>query len=287
MKYKNEIVKPDERLPVRYFYSNDQRPTSVPLHAHNDIEIMYVLTGHVSITAGIQTRYLNSGDITVLNINEIHSIHCQNDYTTAYVIQIPSSYIKFISTLPTDAYFKIPILSASLSTLNAAAKEQLSLLQTTIADFFQLTKKLQEDPYLYIAAQGILCEIIYQLFRHFLDASAKENLLNHRDFERILSIEQYMKHHYYENISLEDISAHFNLSPSYFSRYFRQVFGIPFSKHLQSIRLQKAYSDLISTNRPLTYIAETNGFSCYSLFNAKFKEAYGCTPSCCRKKYYA
>lgn len=288
MNYINEIIKPDFNLPVRFFFSDDKQPTVIPPHVHNNIEIMYILTGYITVTAGMDSKVLYPGDIMVFNSNEIHSTSAQNDCTTAYIIQIPSSYIREISTIPAETYFRIPLISSPSVELTPSQKDHIHQLQATIKRFFEYAECLTKEVYLYIFLKSILCDIIYQLFSHFQDQSANNNRalrINHKDFDRMLKIDQYIKEHYSENISLDEIAAHISLTTSYFSRYFSKVFGITFSGYLQSVRLEKAYSDLVTTNHPTNFISDHNGFSSYSLFHSKFKETYGCTPAKCRRKY--
>lgn len=98
-------------------------------------------------------------------------------------------------------------------------------------------------------------------------------------------IDTFIKQHYTEDLSEEEIAGHVGLSTAYFSRNFHHIFGVTFSQYICSLRLKKAYEDIITTNHSIAYISEMAGFTSYPLFQTKFKAAYGCTPSECRKKY--
>ncbi|MDO4283880.1 MAG: AraC family transcriptional regulator [Eubacteriales bacterium] len=280
--YEHEIVRPDDGLPARYFFSNDGRPAMVPLHYHDAVEIMYCTKGCVSVTKGNETFLLQEGDTVVYNINEMHMTLCRNSYTTAYVIQILAPFVQTVSGM-SETSFRVPLLSDGNATLRQ--REQVEELERSIESFFTITKELAQDPCLFIRAQGSLCEILYQLFRNFQDTQAKVPHRNQKNYDRIRRIREYIDSHYAAGISLENMAAHIGVSTSYFSRFFTENFGQSFLQYLYQIRLEHAYVDVITTNTPLLEAALDNGFSSYSLFNTKFKETYGLTPAQARRLY--
>ena len=57
-----------------------------------------------------------------------------------------------------------------------------------------------------------------------------------------------------------------------------------FLNYLNEVRLSHTYEDLLNTNAPISEVMEANGFTNQKLFNAAFKELYGCTPSAARRE---
>lgn len=276
--YDHEFVKTNANLPARYFFSNDQKPTFVLPHYHNELEIIYIINGNLYVTAGTHNFSLYSGDIVIFNANEIHSTKTSNDYTTAYVLQISNSFVKTICNCSQDYYFSVPLLSSDSTSKEERAN--IFQLQETIREFF--TASENDTAYGYIYLQSILCKIIYHLCEKHIDC---QSVINYKEFKRITDIEAFLNNRYTEPVSLLDISDHMGLSPTYFSKYFRRTFGVTFCHYLCSLRLKKAHEDLVATNDPLLHISEKNGFANYQLFTSSFKEAYGCTPSQYRREY--
>lgn len=280
MTYNYKTLSNVDGLPFSYSYSNDRQPSFFPLHFHEQVELLYLLTGSLIISDAFYTKVLSPGDIILFNTNEIHSTSTKNSNTSAYILQISSSYLKTIANQTNDVFFSIPLLSSS-DTMPDDIKN-ICQLQSTITRFFT---HQSNSAYGFILLQSILCEIIFQLFENFQGNKESVPRLTTKDYERIYKINQYIKSHYNEHISLHTISRHMGLASNYFSKYFHKVFGITFSKYLSSFRLEKVYSDLISTDTSILYLSEKNGFVNYPIFCSKFKEAYGCTPSECRKKF--
>lgn len=85
------------------------------------------------------------------------------------------------------------------------------------------------------------------------------------------------------NLSLVELSNEFNLSTSYFSTTFKQVFGMGFNEYLTSIRLNHVKT-LLETSPLLNYeISEKVGYSSPQYMSIMFKRRFGMTPGEYRK----
>ena len=97
-------------------------------------------------------------------------------------------------------------------------------------------------------------------------------------------IENYIKTNYQNNISLEEVSDYFGLTPQYFSKYFKEIFHISFLKYLNEIRFERACEDLVNTDHTIIKIALDNGFPNVSSFTKAFINKYNQKPSDYRLK---
>ena len=79
-------------------------------------------------------------------------------------------------------------------------------------------------------------------------------------------------------LSLNDVAKLCSLSPSRFSKIFRDVFGISYGKFASRSRLVNATSDLVANRQMIDEIAEKWGFYDKSHFCHSFKKFYGCSP---------
>lgn len=80
-------------------------------------------------------------------------------------------------------------------------------------------------------------------------------------------------------LSLTEAASICRLSPAYFSRLFRDVFGRGFADYLIQSRLESAAIALNSTRDPVSAIGYRAGFSSHAYFTAQFRERFGCTPT--------
>lgn len=74
-----------------------------------------------------------------------------------------------------------------------------------------------------------------------------------------------------DELNLATVAAGVGMTPTSFSRFFRQKTGKTFSLFLIETRLTDACQQLLTTDRSITEIAYTSGFSNLSNFNRQFK----------------
>jgi len=96
------------------------------------------------------------------------------------------------------------------------------------------------------------------------------------------SIKAYIKKNYRHELTLSTIAAEFEMSPSYFSRYFKQQFGTGLVEYVTAYRLKQAAEKLKRTDEKVSLIASETGFSNLSNFNKKFRQQFGLTPKAYR-----
>ena len=75
-----------------------------------------------------------------------------------------------------------------------------------------------------------------------------------------------------------------NLSPSYFSKYFKKVTQISYSEYLANLRLEKAIQDMLENNTSVSAAALRNGFANVKSFITQCKKVYKCTPAQYKKR---
>jgi AraC-like DNA-binding protein len=85
-------------------------------------------------------------------------------------------------------------------------------------------------------------------------------------------------------LNLEGAAQAAALSPSYFSRLFKEQMGRSFYNYLSTVRVSHAMEFLLTTDLPVSLIAGKCGFDSQSTFHRVFKAEAGCTPAAYRKK---
>ncbi len=93
----------------------------------------------------------------------------------------------------------------------------------------------------------------------------------------------YMKRHYQRRLPLEEVSAQVGLTPTYFSKVFREEMGCTYSFYLGRLRVDEARYLLLTSNMPIVEICTLCGFEDQSYFTKVFKKYTGVTPSQCRE----
>ena len=108
--------------------------------------------------------------------------------------------------------------------------------------------------------------------------SLKKQAKNEKLSRVTLGVEQYIRTHYAEKLTLKKIAGDLSYSPSYCDALFKKEKGESIINYLIDHRLNKAKELLLENRLPLTEISDCTGFSDYNYFSRQFKKRTGVTP---------
>lgn len=94
----------------------------------------------------------------------------------------------------------------------------------------------------------------------------------------IYQIEQYIRIHYNEELTLNMLADLVYLNPNYLSNVFAQVTGCTLNKYIKQIRMENAQKLLLNTNMKITDISQAVGYPNTSYFCKSFQKLFGTTP---------
>lgn len=270
MKYKFETIKFDDRLPAKidfaeaescYFATGD--------HWHRELELIYIESGSLGVCKNGEVFPVESGEVFLINSGEIHrieaadgkqvtrrlSVHISYDFIKKYYQQLDSTY--FSVERGTDAYRQLAETAQRLSQAKQSENGEFTPLM-----FSELISKL-----LYILLESCRREKRISLY-----GNCKVNFRNAK-----IAME-YAEEHYRENLTCTEMAELVNLSPAYFSNYFKKITGTGFAAFLNNVRLKHAIDDLTENGLSVAEAAENNGFNDASAFVKLCRRSYGITP---------
>ncbi|MCK7607551.1 response regulator transcription factor [Geobacillus stearothermophilus] len=97
----------------------------------------------------------------------------------------------------------------------------------------------------------------------------------------------YIDRHYAEPLTLEEVAEQAGMSPYYFSKLFKEQFGITFIDYVTNVRIERAKEALAETDQSLKEICFSVGYNDPNYFSRVFKKQTGLSPSEYRKKVQA
>ena len=97
---------------------------------------------------------------------------------------------------------------------------------------------------------------------------------------------EYVYNHIHDRITIEDLAAYTELSPSYLSRLFKKELGISVSDYIREKKIDKAQNLLKYSDFTPVEIANYLSFSSQSHFIQAFEKMVGMTPKKYRDRYY-
>lgn len=123
-----------------------------------------------------------------------------------------------------------------------------------------------------------LSQLLEKIFEKIYENSAQDS--NYREIQKTV---EYMKVHYPEKISLQEMADRTHLSTKYFCKLFKIVTGDTFVNRLTAIRIEAACELLKNSDLKTYEVAEKTGFGNYHHFSKTFRKVTGKTPSEIRK----
>ncbi|NOX54058.1 MAG: helix-turn-helix transcriptional regulator, partial [Planctomycetes bacterium] len=162
--------------------------------------------------------------------------------------------------------FFMELVATACRTAVEAGGDPEQLLGTNFASIAELSR---------IDSLENLAPWLHQTLERILDS-----LYRHRFSARTALLARaldYLQQHFAENIGRDDVARIAHLSPSHFSRLFRQYTGQTFTEMLVRLRIQRAAELLSQTDKPIALVAAESGFSDQSHFTKTFGKIMGLT----------
>ena len=111
------------------------------------------------------------------------------------------------------------------------------------------------------------------------------NSLKESDTERMNKVHAYVMKNFRDKITLEEVAALANMTPTSFSRYFKTHANKTFSEFLTGIRIGYSCKLLIEKKMNITQACYESGFNTLSNYNRQFKACTNTTPMEYRNRY--
>lgn len=108
---------------------------------------------------------------------------------------------------------------------------------------------------------------------------------NSADSENLIHVQSYIEEHYSESIRIDGLINIAYMSRTKLQLLFKEKTGMTITDYIQQQRTRAAKKLLVTTDAPLSHIAEHVGYSCHSSFTEVFKAREGMTPSQFRKAF--
>ena len=113
-----------------------------------------------------------------------------------------------------------------------------------------------------------------------LDEVRKNDEARQREKKEIgYEVDEFVKEHYKENISLKQISEIFHVNNVYLGQLFKKRHDMLFKDYITSLRIEDADRLLLTTNKRIYQISEELGFASVDIFISKFMQLRGITPN--------
>ena len=243
-------------------------------HNHNMYEIYYLHSGTRRYIINNKIYDLKAGDIALIDKFNPHlTKKLHGDAHERFVMYLDD---ETINSLGENSDKFLGMMGNRLISIPETKRQRVNRL---FSDMYKVSK--DEN----IFSNQLLHNYTYELFALIY------NIIYNREYEDAIefygkdidSAITYIFNNYKEKITLEQVADIVNMNTSYFSRYFKKVTGVGFSKYLTTLRIKEASSLLENTDMYISEIAEKSGFDTLQHFCNTFKKIKGISANEYRK----
>ena len=247
-----------------------------PEHLHEFLEIVYILSGEgIHGIDGIEYS-VRRGSLLFINYKQTHYFKTDSEMEICNILLDPE-WISEKLIEPENA-FELLTLSAFAEVgqrigngqpfLNFSGGER-SRLERLIAEMLEEQKGKHAGFETILKAQtNILLTIV---FRAMAGRTGEQETLGPEFLENL-------RQRCSEKLTLQELARSCFYNPSYFSRRFKECYGITVTEFIAKSRLEKAKRLLLETAMPVEDVACECGFGSKNAFYKLFKEHLGMTP---------
>ena len=242
-------------------------------HFHNEIELIYILDGTVTLHTNSRSYTINPKEMAVIMPGEIHS-YTSEGVNRCYIIKFYP-----VTAVEGADFSHLRFLEHVITPQHSFYCKAQRLMENVAKEFTDKNCGYE------LAINCDLSNIILLFLRNvpFASVSSEENKKQSKQLELLYKVDSFVNSNYHSHISLEDISSHTGYSTYYFSHFFKEATGQNFSDYLILFRLERALYAINNSEKNLTDIAFDCGFNSIRSFNRAFQNYLKITPSEYRK----
>jgi len=234
---------------------------SFPAHFHSSIELVYVVSGRITVIMNGQPFSVSEGQMVITSSYSVHVYRTEEgDHNETIAMIIPMSTIPSLQKILNQKAFKNEIY-------DVAKDEEISIMLKIACKNWHEYSPETKKGFSYM----VLGLLISRVGLSDDPGNQKSNLM--RD------VLIYLQNNYQQPIRMEHLARHFGYSKSRFSRLFHDHLGCSMIEYLSNIRCRQAALLLIESDMTMLDIALAVGFECLRTFYRAFKNCYQMTPT--------
>lgn len=248
-------------LPIIFHTTEIERKNFDYIHWHENIEILFFTEGQGETIIDENICSSSAGDIVVINSEELHSTRATSDRVHYFCLIVDKEFCRNLNLYIDEQHI-----------CNVIRDKEIFEKIYKIND--ELAKK---DEFYVPAVTSTVISILTDLYRKY--QFTKRKYVKNKNIEMVKSGISYIKKHFYEQPSVDDIANHAGYSKYYFCRCFKEITGYTVNSYINSVKIEHAKELLTTHNQSVSEVSEICGFSDISYFTKIFKKYTGVLPS--------
>ncbi len=260
----------DPDLPIIFHYDTNNIESLFTAHWHDGVEVLYCTHGRGKIIIDSETHFIGAGDTVVVNSGCLHTINC-----------ISAESLKYYCLIPSEAFCET--CGFNISETIYTAKIQNEYFKNIFESINN--EYTQKMPYYKIKIKADVMNMFVYLSRNY-KILANTNKISDSKKQMVKSAIKYIKKHYSEHISIDDIAASVGFSRYYLCHTFKEMMNTSLVNYINMLRCEQAKTYIYSRKYSISEIALMCGSENFSYFTKTYKNYIGVLPSDELKKQF-
>lgn len=250
----------------------DNRNFSFRAHWHQEIELVHVRSGRVTIGVNKEAREMAAGDVCLFQSGDIHYYESSQEGSDVVTI--------LFSTDLVSGFYSWMEAHIGMSTFLTEA----GVREWGLTEIYELSAKMCREKREELCAcreknKAYATLLLIEIMRKWPCQMGKgrrpEQMAGQKQMQEILA---YIEQHVEEPITITYLAEQFHMDKFYLSKVFNRVTGMHFKDYINRLRVTLAEEKLRSAGQSVVDIAYECGFGSVRNFNRVFKVIKGRTP---------
>lgn len=250
----------------------------LPWHWHEEMELIYIKDGRLSLQAGAAVCTLDKGEFMFINSNVLHS-------AKGFPSAVLESFV-FSSRILTGYDSSVFSLEYLTPLIKSGLGYYIFRDESFIPSFERAFEALRRDVFGYeFMVRNVISTSILKVLEDNRELVFRRREEKKGEADKVGLMLSYIYENYSKDITLSDLGKVCGISEREVLRQFRKTTGESPIQYTIKYKLLKSINAMsVSPDKPLSLIAAECGFRDAAYYTKKFKETYGETPRSYREK---
>lgn len=262
-----EIFKNDESV-VLLKKKKDMVVVESP-HLHEFTEFVYVLSGSSIQSVDNKEHKVERGSVIYIPQGQVHNAVFDDKMACIEILVKPEIIDGILNSISASGE-KVAISHTFYDFTGDKRRKLENLVEEMLSEYKDNDINSEN------VIKNYLSIFITHIIRHSETATPKYKGIP-------IEVIDYINIHFRKHFTLEELAQMSFYSPKYFSRIFKQSFGITVTEYIAQKRVAEGCHLLTETNMSIDEISKNLGWENNTQFFSNFKKFYGMTPHAYRK----
>lgn len=235
-------------------------------HWHDFYEMELILEGDTKTEINGKVYDMPIGSLSLITPSDVHSYHDMGRNVEVLNLVFASKSLEYNS-------FASNVLSGDSFVCKLPKK--------VFENIIFLIKKIDEESHSKSMLNGRYISYLLSCIIIELKRIKREQGVDFKEseFDSGRKALVFIRNHFKEQLTLDDVAKYMNVSPIYASRIIHQTLGYGFKEYLMDLRLEYAAGLLTYTEESISDISYYAGYNTASYFARGFRKKYGMSPA--------